>query len=113
MAHEHHHHVDYVELTAPDLDAVEAFYTEAFGWSFVDYGPDYTSFTRASAGLDGGFARGAGGQRGVLLVLTSTNLDDSLSRVEAAGGEIVVAPFTFPGGRRFQFLDPAGNELSV
>lgn len=107
------HHVNYVEFTAPDLGAVKAFYAEAFGWAFTDWGPTYCGFSRASAGLDGGFEQGAGGQRGALVILRADDLEATLARVRAAGGEVVVEPFGFPGGRRFQFLDPAGNELAV
>jgi len=109
----HHHKLHYLELTAPDLEAVKKFYSKVFGWEFVDYGPDYTSFTRESAGLDGGFERGDGEQRAALPILLTDDLEASLEAVKAAGATIVVEPFSFPGGRRFQFLDPAGNELSV
>ena len=110
---ERHHHLHYVELTAPDLSAIKAFYGAAFGWEFVDYGPTYTAFTPETAGLDGGFEQGAGGARGALVILLSQNLDASERAVTEAGGTISTPAFDFPGGRRFHFLDVAGNELAV
>lgn len=106
-----HHRIDYVELTAPDLDAARAFYAGAFGWGFVDYGPDYVAF--AGAGLDGGIARGPGKGEGPLVILFSEDLEASLAAVVACGGTVTTPPFAFPGGRRFHFADPAGNVLAV
>jgi hypothetical protein len=36
-----HHAIDYVELTVSDLEQAKRFYTQAFGWRFNDYGPEY------------------------------------------------------------------------
>lgn len=108
-----HHHLHYVELTAPDLSAIKAFYGEVFGWEFVDYGPTYTGFTPESAGLDGGFEQGKGNARGALVIVLSEDLEASQEAVVAAGGTISTPAFDFPGGRRFHFLDVAGNELAV
>ncbi len=105
--------LDYIEMPATGgrLDRVKAFYSEAFQWAFTDYGPTYSAFDE---GLDGGFSAEA---EGTLLkplpVLYSDRLEETLAAVEAAGGEIVRPIFAFPGGRRFHFLDPAGNELAV
>ena len=85
--------LDYLELPATDLTAHKTFYAQAFGWSFQDYGPAYAAF---SEGLDGGFTP-----------------DAMTPKVEAAGGAITHAIFAFPGGRRFHFRDPSGNELAV
>lgn len=107
-----HHRINYIELPAADLPAVKAFYNAVFGWSFTDYGPEYAAFNDGS--LDGGFTAGevvASG--GPLVILYSEDLEGSLAAVEAAGGEIVRPIFDFPGGRRFHFLDPAGNQLAV
>lgn len=106
--------INYNELPALDMKATKAFYGQAFGWTFVDYGPDYASFD--NAGIDGGFD--ASGDRkpsreGSLIVLYAEDLEACLARIERAGGEIVVPIFSFPGGRRFHFLDPNGNELAV
>lgn len=103
--------IDYVELTAPDLDAVKAFYPSAFGWTFTDYGPDYAAFS--DSGLDGGFARGDGGGTNPLVILFSTDLQASLAAVHEHGGDVTKPIFEFPGGKRFHFRDPAGNELGV
>jgi predicted enzyme related to lactoylglutathione lyase len=104
--------IDYVELPGGDLIATKTFYEAAFGWSFTDYGPDYTAI--GDAGLDGGFTSETTSTTTIpLVVLKSDDLEDALARVQANGGEITVPIFEFPGGRRFHFRDPAGNELGV
>ncbi len=111
-AHEHHQ-LDYVELGALDVAVAKRFYAAAFGWRFNDYGEGY-------AGICGA-AREVGGLRkvdairagGPLVILYSRELESSLAAVVAAGGTIATAPFAFPGGRRFHFHDPSGNELAV
>lgn len=105
--------IDYLEMPAPagSIDRVKAFYVRAFDWSFTDYGPSYSAY---SEGLDGGFDGTPENQATKPLpVLYSDDLEASLASVEAAGGRIVQAIFPFPGGRRFHFTDPAGNELAV
>lgn len=105
--------LDYLEMPAGegDLTTTKAFYTEAFGWKFTDYGPDYAAY---SQGLDGGFYQGSeAGNAKPLPVLYSENLEQTLLDVEKAGGKIIRSIFSFPGGRRFHFTDPAGNELAV
>ena len=105
--------LDYLEMPGGDLLATKAFYAEAFGWRFVDYGPDYAAYDE---GLEGGFyagARGGGKSPTPLPVLFSTDIQATLAKVEVAGAEIIRPIFPFPGGRRFHFRDPAGNELAV
>ncbi|TIN18235.1 MAG: VOC family protein [Mesorhizobium sp.] len=105
--------LDYLEMpaTAGTLDRLKAFYSAAFAWSFTDYGPTYSAFAE---GLDGGFqADAAEASAKPLPVLYSTELEETLRAVESAGGAIVKAIFAFPGGRRFHFVDPAGNEMAV
>lgn len=103
--------IDYVELAARDLPATKRFFSEAFGWSFTDYGPAYTAF---GEGLDGGFRQGEpAGAGGALVVLYSEALEASLAAVTRAGGEITAEIFAFPGGRRFHFADPSGNAWAV
>lgn len=110
-----HGKLDYVEFAARDLDATKRFFAQAFGWTFEDYGPDYAAF--ADAGLDGGFYRADLKSRsdtgGALLVFYSARLDETLAAVEAAGGTILKPVFEFPGGRRFHFAEPSGNEFAV
>ena len=106
--------INYVEITVPDVAAAKAFYGEAFGWNFADYGPDYASFSAEEAGVDGGLSNGeATGGGPVLLVLYSSDLDATRRKIESAGGRITRPTFDFPGGRRFHFADPAGNELAA
>jgi hypothetical protein len=108
-----HHAIDYVELTVADLGAAKRFYTSAFGWAFNDYGPSYAGI-RGGDGEVGGLTQAAVLRLGgPLIVLYSDDLEASLEAVRSAGGRIVKEPFAFPGGRRFQFLDPSGNELAV
>ncbi|MFQ0814335.1 glyoxalase [Brucella anthropi] len=92
------------------LDATKSFYARAFGWSFTDYGPTYSAF---SEGLDGGFDAEGQAAAKPLPVLYAERLEDALDAVADAGGTIVKPIFSFPGGRRFHFTDPAGNELAV
>lgn len=107
------HAIDYIEIPVTDLAAAKRFYAAAFGWEFNDYGPDYAGIRRGS-GEAGGLRPAAEVSRGgPLVILYSEDLEASLAAVRAAGGEIVVEPFSFPGGRRFHFLDPSGNELAV
>ncbi|HEY4031666.1 MAG TPA: VOC family protein [Caulobacteraceae bacterium] len=106
--------LDYLEMPGGDLAALKAFYTQVFGWRFVDYGPDYAAFDE---GLEGGFYAGPHSDAGQvampLPVLFSTDLEETLAKVQGAGAEITRPIFPFPGGRRFHFRDPAGNELAV
>lgn len=110
-----HHSLDYMEWPAVDLAATRAFFEQAFGWRFTDYGPDYIAFDRR--GVDGGFFRADAKsltQHGAALaVLYSENLEATLATVEQYGGTICKAIFSFPGGRRFHFLEPSGNEFAV
>lgn len=110
-----HEKLNYVEFPCKDLAATKSFFLDAFGWSFVDYGPEYSAF--AGEGLDGGFFRSdqsaltANGS--ALLVFYSRTLEQTQAKVESAGGTIIKPIFAFPGGRRFQFSEPSGNELAV
>jgi uncharacterized protein len=110
-----HEKINYVEYAAKDLISTKAFFETAFGWTFTDYGPEYTSFS--DQGLDGGFYQAPltsqSDAGGALIVLYSNDLEATLAKVTAAGGVIVKPIFDFPGGRRFQFLEPSGNELAV
>ncbi len=110
-----HHKLNYVEFQAKDLDATKTFFQKVFGWSFQDYGSEYTAFS--NEGLDGGFfksSKSASAQQGSpLLVIYSKNLEKSLSDVEKNGGGILQPIFSFPGGRRFHFAEPSGNEFAV
>ena len=106
-----HHSFDYIELTQSDLAAAKRFYAAALGWRFNDYGHAY-------AGIQGG-AHEIGGLRldsaheRPLIVLYSDDLDATIAAVRKAGGLILKEPYSFPGGRRFHFSDPSGNELAV
>ena len=107
--------IDYIEFPAEDFDAIQAFYERAFGWKFVDYGPEYRSFSDGK--LDGGFRhsnqKSTTESGSALVILYAENLEDTRDKVTDSGGRIVADIFSFPGGRRFQFADPNGNELAV
>lgn len=101
--------IDYVEFTSPNLEKSQAFFSQTFGWEYVDYGPDYKDIQ--GAGLGGGIERGD--LRAPLIVLKADDLDAMLEEVRAAGAEITKEIFDFPGGRRFQFKEPGGTEMAV
>lgn len=110
-----HEKINYVEFPSQDLPATKRFFSDAFGWTFEDYGPDYSAFTGEC--LDGGFFRselaGRTENGSALLVFYSADLEDTLAKVVAAGAEIAKPVFSFPGGRRFHFIEPGGNEFAV
>ncbi len=109
-----HHHFNYIELPATDMAAMKDFYTTVFGWSYIDYGPSYAAIT--GAGIDGGFDADSDrtpSRNGALIVIYSDDVEASLAAVKTAGAEISVPIFTFPGGKRFHFIDPSGNELAI
>lgn len=107
--------INYVEFPARDIDGTRHFFASAFGWTFVDYGPDYIAFF--NAGLEGGFYRStlvtSTASGSALLVLYSSDLEATMAKVEQAGGKVIKPIFSFPGGRRFHFADPSGNEYAV
>ncbi len=107
--------INYIEIPATDLAGTKAFFSELFGWEFQDYGPDYCSFNDGR--LDGGFYKSdksASTEIGsVLIVFYQDDLESAVSDVEAAGCEMVKPIFAFPGGRRFHFTDPSGNEFAI
>ena len=103
--------IDYIEFSATQIAKTKQFYIDAFGWKFTDYGPDYTSFEDGR--VTGGFAKAAAVTKGALVVIYAVDLEATQARVQKAGGTIVKPPFSFPGGRRFHFTDPSGNELAV
>jgi hypothetical protein len=111
----HHEKITYVEFPAKNIAATKAFFQTVFGWRFTDFGPDYTAFT--DSGVDGGFYRadkaGVTANGSALVVLYSENLEKTQEKIEANGGKIVKPVFAFPGGRRFHFTEPSGNELAV
>ena len=104
--------IDYIEFPATDIARTKDFYTGVFGWKFTDYGPDYASFEDGR--LAGGFAKMDRVTRGgPLVVIYAADLAAIEAAVRASGGTIVKETFSFPGGRRFHFTDPSGNELAV
>lgn len=112
--------LNYVEFPSSDLEASKRFFTLAFGWSFEDFGPNYSAF--ADQGIDGGFYRiepdispaiDTHSLAAPLLVFYSHDLAATQARIESSAGRIVKPIFEFPGGRRFHFREPGGNELAV
>lgn len=108
-------HINYIEFAAKDLDATKKFFQEVFEWEFQDYGPDYIAFN--NAGVEGGFFRAelasTTEKGGVLVVLFSDSIEETVAKVQENGGTVTKAIFEFPGGRRFHFKEPSGNELAV
>lgn len=110
-----HEKINYIELSAKDLQATKAFFTAAFSWIFADYGPEYIAFSEE--GINGGFYQSdlcsttANGS--TLVVFYSEDLNATLQKVTDAGGEILKPIFTFPGGSRFHFSEPSGSKFSI
>lgn len=107
-----HHTIDYVEISGNDLAESKAFYAAAFGWAFNDYGSQYAGIVEGD-GEAGGLTQLNDPPVPPLVILYSEDLDETVAAVEAAGGNITKPVFDFPGGRRFHFRDPAGNDLAV
>ena len=104
--------INYIEFKSTDLAATKSFYSYVFGWTFTDYGPTYIAFS--DSGVEGGFEFTKEPiANGVLVVLHDKDLIAIKEKVVHVGGTISVDIFSFPGGKRFQFLDPSGNELAV
>ena len=106
-----HDQIQYIEFLSRDLAKVKEFYGKAFGWNFTDYGETYTAFEGKY--VDGGFEIGNPVNGSILIILYSDNLFETKNKVVEAGGLIRQDIFPFPGGKRFCFTDPDGNELAV
>lgn len=110
-----HEKINYIEFPARDLTETRSFFSTVFNWQFTDYGPEYSAFS--NAGIDGGFFKSdlsASTDLGsALIVFYSTDLESTMTKIENAGGQIKKPIFAFPGGRRFHFCDPNGNEYAV
>lgn len=110
-----HEKINYVEFPARDIGVVKDFFATVFGWVFVDYGAEYTAFS--NEGVDGGFFQSelsATSENGsALVVFYSKDLEQTQAKIRDAGGSVVKSIFSFPGGRRFHFSDPNGNEYAV
>ena len=105
-------HINYVEFKALDLTHIKAFYQSVFGWIFTDYGPTYIAFS--NSWLEGGFELSHDiPKSGTLVVLYHTDLKKVRDAILKAGGRISKDTFSFPGGHRFHFKDPSGNELAI
>lgn len=107
--------INYLEYAAKDIPATKTFFEVVFGWQFMDYGPEYTAFN--NQGVEGGFYQSdlasLTENGGALTVFLSDDIDDTQARIVAAGGQISTPTFDFPGGKRFHFLEPSGNEFAV
>lgn len=104
--------IDYFEFPATDLGKTRIFYNQIFGWVFKEYGPNYIDFNDGR--LTGGFfAAAQAAPRGALVVIYAEDLEAMEAKIKSAGGSIVKPIISFPGGRRFHFADPGGNELAV
>jgi len=110
-----HEKINYVEFPSSDLMATKQFFITVFDWEFEDFGPEYSAIH--NAGLDGGFfksEKNSSTENGsALVVLYSKALEETKAKIEKAGGKVIKPIFDFPGGRRFHFSDPTGNEFAV
>ena len=110
-----HEKINYLEFPSKDITKTKSFFQKVFGWSFEDFGPDYTAFS--NQGVDGGFFKSdqqsLTSNGAALTIFYSSNLEETQTKVEEAGGTVIMPIFDFPGGRRFQFTEPSGNEFAV
>jgi len=110
-----HEKINYVEFSSVNLLETKAFFESAFSWSFVDFGPEYSAFS--GEGLDGGFFKSTQASctdnGAALIIFYSHSLEETLLKIQQSGGEIIKDIFSFPGGRRFHFKEPGGNEFAV
>lgn len=102
--------IEYIEFQTEAYGQTRDFFAKAFGWSYTDFGPDYSEI--GGAGVTGGIER-AVEPKPPLVILKADDLEAAQDAVLAAGGKIVRPIFSFPGGRRFHFREPGGNELAV
>ena len=104
--------INFIELPARDLGAARTFYSTVFGWKLTDFGPSYSCTTNGDVdlGLQGDATEAPSAPLPVVLV---DDVEAAVTAVEAAGGRISNPIFSFPGGRRFHFLDPNGLELAI
>src|SRR2546422_9705154 len=108
----HARRVDYIGCGAPDVGRTKQSSKQVLGWQFQAYGPDYTSFQDGR--LSGGFTKDAPVRpANPLVVIYAIQLEAIEAKIIQAGGKIVRKTYPFPGGRRFHFTDPSGNELAV
>jgi uncharacterized protein len=110
-----HHKINYIEFPSKDLGVTKEFFSSTFEWGFIDYGPEYVAIT--GAGIDGGFFKSnltvSAEEGSALIVLYSNQLEETEAKVIQHSGSITKPTFPFPGGRRFHFKDPNGNEYAV
>ena len=110
-----HEKINYIEFPARNIESTKEFFSTVFSWSFVDYGPEYAAFS--NEGIDGGFFQSnltaTTENGGALIVFYSNDLAQTQAKIQAAGGSIIKPIFSFPGGHRFHFSDPNGNEYAV
>ena len=105
-------HINYIEFKAKNIEKIKQFYSKAFDWTFTDYGPSYTAFS--SSGLEGGFEKTDQKiNNGALVILYNENLEEIKQHIIELDGIISKEIFSFPGGKRFHFIDPSGNELAI
>jgi len=110
-----HEKINYIEFPSENLQETKKFFKQVFDWSFEDYGPQYTAFS--NAGIAGGFFKSelkSSTENGAaLIVFYSESIEATEAKIITAGGSIIKPVFSFPGGRRFHFSEPAGNEFAV
>ena len=104
-----------MEFPSRDIEKTKIFFKDAFGWEFQDFGPEYSAFS--DQGVDGGFFKSelcsTTINGGALIVFFSNDLERTLIKIQNAGGVVIKPIFAFPGGRRFHFKEPSGNEFAV
>ncbi len=112
-----HKKINYLEFPSKDLHKTKSFFSTVFNWQFEDYGPEYCAFSGEAAGINGGFylseLSSSTINGSMLTVIYSRDINHTEQEIKQAGGLIIKPVFNFPGGVRFHFEDPNGNEYAV
>lgn len=103
---------NFIELPTQDLTASQTFFENVFGMDMTGFGPTYACTLTGDVDI-GLQADAFEATKAPLPVIQVENLESTLSAVNATGARVTKPIFSFPGGRRFHFIEPGGNELAA
>ena len=104
--------VEFPASSAAEAKVVTEFFSSVFGWKFKEW--DKTYFDSHDSGVVAGVNGSSTKEQTMpLTVIYADDLEATMAKVTKAGGKVTHEISSFPGGRRFAFADPAGNQLAV